>query len=153
MSDKVFSVDDRLTEEYQQYFNKSCVIGYYKSFYEVEPKKKTYHLCLENGEIILLGDSLGEVYKRLQDIYYADQMELDFQQSIEKAVKITPKRQALLNAVSKIQTWGRGVIAKIAANLGRTIGAVRSMLSVLTKKGLLVRIRRGQYALSNEQLM
>ncbi|MEN8220963.1 MAG: hypothetical protein ABFS56_32350 [Pseudomonadota bacterium] len=69
-----------------------------------------------------------------------------------QAVKITPKRQELLDQVNKIKTWGRGVIAKIASDLGRKVGAVRQMLSVLTKKGLLVRIRRGQYALSSEQL-
>jgi predicted transcriptional regulator of viral defense system len=51
-----------------------------------------------------------------------------------------------------VKEWGRGVIAKIASNLGRTVGAVRQMLSVLTKKGLLIRIRRGQYAVSSEQL-
>ncbi|MEN8216690.1 MAG: hypothetical protein ABFS56_10015 [Pseudomonadota bacterium] len=96
------------------------------------------------------------VSERLQDIYYADQLEFAFRKPTKKQkkvkVKITPKRQRLLDEISKIKTWGRGVIAKIAANLGRKIGAVRQMLSVLTKKGLLVRIRRGQYALPNEQL-
>jgi hypothetical protein len=39
------------------------------------------------------------------------------------------------------QTWGRGMIAKIDSRvLGRTVGAVRSMLCVLTKEGLLVRV-------------
>lgn len=145
MSDVVFSIDEKITEEYQKYFGSQGVIGYYKSPYIVEPKKKTYHLCSEDGELTLLGDSLGTVHKRLQEIYYADQLELDFREP----VKITQKRQALLEEVKKATTWGRGVIAKIAANLGRKIGAVRQMLSVLTKKGLLVRIRRGQYALSS----
>ncbi len=50
------------------------------------------------------------------------------------------------------------VIARIASDLGRKVGAVRQMLSVLAKKCLLVRVRRGQYALpsqsalSNDQL-
>ncbi|MEN8221248.1 MAG: hypothetical protein ABFS56_33845 [Pseudomonadota bacterium] len=99
----------------------------------------------------------------MQDIYYEDQLDFweptktipQFEANVVaeqkeklKTVKITPKRQELLNQVSKIKTWDRGIIAKIAANLRRKVGAVRHMLSVLTKKGLLVRIRRGQYALS-----
>ncbi|MEN8216849.1 MAG: hypothetical protein ABFS56_10850, partial [Pseudomonadota bacterium] len=64
----------------------------------------------------------------------------------ENKAKRSQKRQDIIKQVSMVKKWGRGVIAKIAANLGRTIGAVRSMLSVLTKKGLLVRIKRGQYA-------
>ncbi|MEN8221209.1 MAG: hypothetical protein ABFS56_33640 [Pseudomonadota bacterium] len=154
MSDQVFSIDEDLTKEYRRYFKDQGVIGYYKSPYVVEPKKKIYHLCSEDGELTVLGDSLKSVHKRLQDIYYANQLELDFRVPAKKqeTVKITPKRLGLLDEVSKIKTWGRGVIAKIAANLGRKVGAVRQMLSVLTKKGLLVRIQRGQYALSNEQL-
>jgi hypothetical protein len=148
MSDKVFSIQEDLTEEYQRNFNKPDVIGYFKDPHIVEPKKKTYYLLSETGELTLLGKSLKAVDKRLQEIYYADQ--IDFWEPPSKAerktAKMTPKRQALITQVSKIKTWGRGVIAKIAANLGRKIGAVRQMLSVLTKIGLLVRIRRGQYA-------
>ncbi|MEN8220099.1 MAG: hypothetical protein ABFS56_27865 [Pseudomonadota bacterium] len=152
MSDKIFAIDEVLTEEYQLNFNKPDVIGYFKNPYLVEPKKKTYYLFSETEELTLLGNSLKAVNKRLQDIYYADQF--DFWEPSKtapivaerKTAKMTPKRQALLTQVSKIKTWGRGVIAKIAANLGRKIGAVRQMLSVLTKNGLLVRIRRGQYA-------
>jgi hypothetical protein len=147
MSDKVFSIQEDLTEEYQRNFKTSGVIGYFKNPHIVEPKKKTYYLLYETGELTLLGKSLKAVDKRLQDIYYADQ--IDFWEPPSKAerktAKMTPKRQALITQVSKIKTWGRGVIAKIAANLGRKIGAVRQMLSVLTKIGLLVRIRRGQY--------
>ncbi|MEN8217105.1 MAG: hypothetical protein ABFS56_12205 [Pseudomonadota bacterium] len=164
---KIFFQHDDLTEEYRRNFNKPGVIGYYG--FPDEPKDKTFCLCLDNGEIIALGDSLGSVDKHLQDLYYADQLDFlepeiptktapQFEANVAaeqkeefKAVKITPKRQELLNQVSKIKTWGSGVIAKIASNLGRKIGAVRQMLSVLTKKGLLVRIRRGQYALSSEQ--
>ncbi|MEN8220971.1 MAG: hypothetical protein ABFS56_32390 [Pseudomonadota bacterium] len=154
MSDKIFSIQEDLSEEYQRYFNKQGVIGYFKSPYELEPKEKTYYLCLNNGELTFLGKSLKAVDKRLQEIYYAAQ--LDFLEPTKTApivaerVKVTPKRQELLNQVSQIKTWGRGVIAKIAANLGRKIGAVRQMLSVLTKTGLLVRIRRGQYAVGTD---
>jgi hypothetical protein len=166
MSNKIFYQHEELTEEYRQNFSKPGVIGYYS--FPDEPKEKTYCLCLDNGEIIVLGESLETVDKRLQDIYYADQLDFweptktipQFETNVAaepkeelKAIKITPKRQALIEQVSKIKTWGRGVIAKIASNLGRKIGAVRQMLSVLTKKGLLVRIRRGQYALSSEQLV
>jgi predicted transcriptional regulator len=157
---KRFYQHEDLTEEYRQNFSKPGVIGYYA--FPDDPKEKTYCLCLDNGEIIVLGDSLASADKCLQDIYYADQLdfweseipaETNAEQKEEfKAVKITPKRQELLNQVNKIKTWGRGVIAKIASNLGRKVGAVRQMLSVLTKKGLLIRIRRGQYALSSEQL-
>jgi predicted transcriptional regulator of viral defense system len=63
-------------------------------------------------------------------------------------VGLTQKRQDLIEQVKMIKTWGRGIIAKIAANLERTIGAVRQMLSVLTKQGILVRIQRGQYTVS-----
>ncbi|MEN8219569.1 MAG: hypothetical protein ABFS56_25105 [Pseudomonadota bacterium] len=165
---KRFYRHEILTEEYRHNFSKPGIIGYYA--FPVEPKEKTYCLCLDNGEIIVLGKSLNEVYKCLKNLYYTDQ--LDFFESetpaksipqLEtnvaaepkkelKTVKITPKRQELLTQVNKIKAWGRGVIAKIAENLGRKVGAIRQMLSVLTKKGLLVRIRRGQYALSNEQL-
>jgi hypothetical protein len=157
---KIFYQHKDLTEEYRQNFSKPGVIGYYA--FPVEPEEKTYCLCLDNGEITVLGNSLDEADKSLQNIYYADQLdfwepEIPTNIAAEhkeefKTVKITPKRQELLNQVKKIKTWGRGVIAKIASNLGRKIGAVRQMLSVLTKKGLLVRIRRGQYALSSEQL-
>jgi hypothetical protein len=154
MSDasKIFYRHEELTEEYRQNFKKPGIIGYYSGV--TEPEKRTYCLCLDSGEITILGDSLESVDKHLQDIYYADQ--LDFWEpakTIPQSVKITPKRRELLNQVSKIKTWGSGVIAKIASNLGRKVGAVRQMLSVLTKKGLLVRIRRGQYALSSEQLV
>jgi hypothetical protein len=150
MSDKVFSIQEDLTEEYQRNFKEPGVIGYFKNPHIVEPKKKTYYLLYETGELTLLGKSLKAVDKRLKEIYYADQ--IDFWDDSSKATgerktaKMTPKRQALITQISKIKTWGRGVIAKIAANLGRKIGAVRQMLSVLTKIGLLVRIRRGQYA-------
>ncbi|MEN8219840.1 MAG: hypothetical protein ABFS56_26525 [Pseudomonadota bacterium] len=163
MSDKIFSIQENLTEEYQRYFNNKGVIGYFKSPYELEPKKKKYYLCFNNGKLIFLGKSLEAVDKRLQEIYYADQ--LDFldptktapivaEQKKEgktvkkrKTAKMTPKRRDLIKQISMIETWGRGVIAKIATKLGRKIGAVRQMLSVLTKNGLLVRVRRGQYAL------
>jgi hypothetical protein len=167
MSDanKIFHLHEDLTEEYQQNFSKPGIIGYYSR--ATEPEKRTYCLCLDSGEKIILGDSLESVDKHLQDIYYADQLDFwepaktiyQFDANVEaeqkeelKAVKITPKRRELLSQVSKIKTWSRGVIAKIASNLGRKVGAVRQMLSVLTKKGLLVRIRRGQYALSSGQL-
>jgi hypothetical protein len=148
MSDKVFSIQEDLTEEYQRNFKTSGVIGYFKNPHIVEPKKKTYYLLYETGELTLLGKSLKAVDKRLKEIYYADQIDFwdDSSTGERKTAKMTPKRQALITQVSKIKTWGRGVIAKIAANLGRKIGAVRQMLSVLTKIGLLVRIRRGQYA-------
>jgi hypothetical protein len=147
MSDKVFSIQEDLTEEYQRNFKTSGVIGYFKNPHIVEPKKKTYYLLYETGELTLLGKSLKAVDKRLKEIYYADQIDFWDEPSTERnTAKMTPKRQALITQVSKIKTWGRGVIAKIAANLGRKIGAVRQMLSVLTKIGLLVRIRRGQYA-------
>jgi predicted transcriptional regulator len=147
MSDKVFSIQEDLTEEYQQNFKTPGVIGYFKNPHIVEPKKKTYYLLSETGELTLLGKSLKAVDKRLKEIYYADQIDFWDEPSTERnTAKMTPKRQALITQVSKIKTWGRGVIAKIAANLGRKIGAVRQMLSVLTKIGLLVRIRRGQYA-------
>ncbi|MEN8217934.1 MAG: hypothetical protein ABFS56_16510 [Pseudomonadota bacterium] len=151
MSDKVFSIQEDITEEYQRNFKKPGVIGYFKNPHE--PEKKIYELYLETGELILLGNSVGAVHKRLQDIYYAEQLEMEFleptapkQKAKQKTEKLTPKRRRLLEQVSKIKTWGRGVIAKIAENLGRKVGAVRQMLSVLTKKGLLVRIQRGQYA-------
>jgi predicted transcriptional regulator of viral defense system len=70
---------------------------------------------------------------------------------MEKETKKTErgqKRLELIKQVSMVKKWGRGVIATIAANLGRTVGAVRQMLSVLTKEGLLVRIRRGQYSVA-----
>jgi hypothetical protein len=152
MPDKVFALDENLTEEYQQNFNKQHVIGYFKNPHVVEPKEKIYYLLSETGELTFLGNSLEAVDKHLQDIYYADQLEIEFWEPAktasikEKTVKLTPKRLALLKQVSKIKSWGRGVIAKIAENLGRKIGAVRQMLSVLTKKGLLVRIQRGHYA-------
>ncbi|MEN8220619.1 MAG: hypothetical protein ABFS56_30565 [Pseudomonadota bacterium] len=156
MSEKIFAIDEVLTEEYQRNFNKPDVIGYYKNPYELEPKKKTYYLYSETGELTLLGNSLKAVDKRLQDIYYAAQ--LDFweptapivaeQKTKRKTAKTTPKRLALIEQVSKMKTWGRGVIAKIAANLGRKVGAIRQMLSVLTKNGLLVRVRRGQYSVA-----
>ncbi|MEN8217689.1 MAG: hypothetical protein ABFS56_15240 [Pseudomonadota bacterium] len=166
MSDKIFYQHEDLTEEYRHNFSKPGVIGYYSL--PADPKEKTFCLCLDDGEITVLGDSLGSASKRLQDIYYADQFSFweseiptpKFEANIAaeqkeglKTVKITPKRQDLLSQISKIKSWGRGVIAKIATNLGRKVGAVRQMLSVLTKKGLLVRIRRGQYALSSEQLV
>ncbi|MEN8221379.1 MAG: hypothetical protein ABFS56_34570 [Pseudomonadota bacterium] len=101
------------------------------------------------------------VDKRLQDIYYADQFYfweptktapiVAERKTVKKrnTAKMTPKRQALITQVSKIKTWGRGVIAKIdSCVLGRKIGAVRQMLSVLTKNGLLVRIQRGQYSVA-----
>jgi hypothetical protein len=148
MSDKVFSIQEDLTEEYQRNFKKPGVIGYFKNPHIAEPKKKTYYLLYETGELTLLGKSLKAVDKRLKEIYYADQIDFWDEPSTpeRKTAKMTPKRQALINQISKIKTWGRGVIAKIAAKLGRKIGAVRQMLSVLTKIGLLVRIRRGQYA-------
>jgi hypothetical protein len=161
MSDanKIFHLHEELTEEYQHNFSKPGIIGYYSRV--TEPEKRTYCLCLDSGEKIILGDSLESVDKHLQDIYYADQLDFwepaknPFETNVEaeqkEAVKITPKRRELLNQISKIKTWSRGVIAKIASNLGRKVGAVRQMLSVLTKKGLLVRIGRGQYALSSGQ--
>jgi predicted transcriptional regulator of viral defense system len=66
----------------------------------------------------------------------------------KKKPKLTPKRKMLLEQVNMVRSWGRGVIAKIAENLGRKVGAVRQMLSVLTKIGLLVRIKRGHYAVN-----
>ncbi|MEN8217299.1 MAG: hypothetical protein ABFS56_13205 [Pseudomonadota bacterium] len=142
MSDKVFAIQEDLTEEYQQNFDKQHVIGYFKNPHVVEPKNKIYYLLSEREKLTFLGKSLKAVKKRLQDIYYADQLDL------LKPAKMTPKRQALLSQISKIKTWGRGVIAKIAENLGRKVGAVRQMLSVLAKNGLLVRVRRGQYLCS-----
>jgi hypothetical protein len=158
MSDKIFSIHENLTEEYQRNFKEPGIIGYYKNPYEVEPEEKTYYLYLESGELTVLGNSVETASKRLQDIYYADQLEIEFLEPVaehkekQKTEKLTPKRQALIKQVSMIKTWGRGVIAKIAENLGRKVGAVRQMLSVLTKKGLLVRTRRGHYTVGTNIL-
>jgi hypothetical protein len=113
---------------------------------------------------MLLGSTLVSVSIRLEDMYlhkrcwdflkpYPTLAELEREQKkIDSAKLRSQKRQDLIRQVSMVKEWGRGVIAKIASNLGRTVGAVRQMLSVLTKKGLLIRIRRGQYAVSSEQL-
>jgi hypothetical protein len=156
MSNKIFVKDRDLTEAYQRNFNNQGVIGYYKFPYEPEPMIKTYCLVL-NGKITSLGDSLDSVYKCLLDMYFAEQIAscfapVDTPEPQHKTVKLTPKRRKLLEQVNMIKTWGRGVIAKIAENLGRKIGAVRQMLSVLTKIGLLVRIRRGHYVVSASAL-
>ncbi|MEN8216731.1 MAG: hypothetical protein ABFS56_10225 [Pseudomonadota bacterium] len=158
MSKKIFVKDRDLTESYQRNFNKQGIIGYYRIPYEPEPMIKTYCLVL-NGKITALGDSLDSVYKCLLDMYYAEQMDCfapantapQLETRIvadKKTAKLTPKRKMLLEQVNMIKTWGRGVIAKIAENLGRKVGAVRQMLSVLTKTGLLVRIQRGHYVVN-----
>ncbi|MEN8216691.1 MAG: hypothetical protein ABFS56_10020 [Pseudomonadota bacterium] len=46
MSEKIFSIHENLTEEYQQNFKEPGVIGYYKHPYVLEPKEKTYYLYL-----------------------------------------------------------------------------------------------------------
>jgi hypothetical protein len=160
MSKKIFVQDKNLTEDYQRNFNKQGIIGYYRNPHEpaelpAELMIKTYYLVLD-GKITFLGDSLDSVYKKLLDIYFAEQNEECFAPvktpivAERKKPKLTPKRKMLLEQVNMVRSWGRGVIAKIAENLGRKVGAVRQMLSVLTKIGLLVRIKRGHYAVSSE---
>jgi hypothetical protein len=154
MSNKIFVQDLNLTENYQRNFNKQGIIGYYRTPHEpAELMIKTYYLVLD-GKKTVLGDSLDAVYKKLLDLYFAEQMERCFAPAKtpivaeKKKPNLTPKRKRLLEQVNMVTSWGRGVIAKIAENLGRTVGAVRQMLSVLTKLGLLVRIKRGHYAVS-----
>jgi len=48
MSDKIFSIQEDLTE-YQQNVNKQDVIGYFKNPYIVEPKKNLQP-CLHAGQ-------------------------------------------------------------------------------------------------------
>lgn len=69
-------------------------------------------------------------------------------EKIKRSQRREQKREDLIRKVRTIKKWGRGIIAQIAKDLGRTVGAVRSMLSVLTKEGLLIRVRRGQYAVA-----
>ncbi|MEN8220098.1 MAG: hypothetical protein ABFS56_27860 [Pseudomonadota bacterium] len=162
MSDMIFVKNEKLTKEYQRSFNEPGIIGYYRFLSEPEPEQKYYYLFLENTcRRMLVGGTLASVSIRLEDMYlrkknwdflkpYPTLAELERDmEKIERRQKRSQKRLDLIKQVSMIKSWGRGVIAKIAANLDRTIGAVRSMLSVLTKEGLLVRIRRGQYSTVN----
>ncbi|TGO02772.1 hypothetical protein PN36_19440 [Candidatus Thiomargarita nelsonii] len=154
MQNQLFVENEKLTKEYQRYFNEPATIGYYGTQSELSPKEKWYYLVLEKtGKKILLGATAASISIRIEDMYFVQSW--DFLKpyaslaKLEREVNRSQKRLDLIKQISMIKTWGRGVIAKIATNLGRKIGAIRSMLSVLTKEGLLVRIQRGQYAVAS----
>ncbi|OAD23900.1 hypothetical protein THIOM_000256 [Candidatus Thiomargarita nelsonii] len=156
MSKIIFVVNEKLTKQYQRYFNEPGSVGYYASPSELNPEEKYYCLFLEKTDKkILLGGTEKSVSMRIDDMYFIQRWDFlkpysslaEMEREINKT-KRSQKRLDLIKQVSMIKTWGRGVIAKIAANLGRTVGAVRSMLSVLNKVGLLVRVRRGQYSVA-----
>jgi hypothetical protein len=155
--------NEELTEKYQENFGEFGIIGYYRylSDYEDETKVKYYYLLYGSSRRrMLLGSTLKSVSIRLEDMYlhkrcwdflkpYPTLIELEREQKKADYAKLrNQKRQDLIRQVSMVKEWGRGVIAKIAANLGRKVSAVRQMLSVLTKEGLLVRIKRGQYSVA-----
>jgi len=154
MQKEIFIENEKLTKEYQRYFNEPGIIGYYRTLSELYPEEKWYYLSLENRERkILLGGTVASVSIRIEDMYFVQSWEFlkpyASLAKLEREVKRTQKRRDLIKQISLIKTWGRGVIAKIASVLGRKVGAIRSMLSVLTKEGLLVRIQRGQYAVAS----
>ncbi|MEN8219841.1 MAG: hypothetical protein ABFS56_26530 [Pseudomonadota bacterium] len=159
MSDMIFVRNEKLTELYQRNFGEFGIIGYHRIPYEPEPIEKYYYLFLKKSQKrFLLGKTVTSVSIRLEDMYihkrfwkflkpYPTLAELE-REIKALSSKRGQKRRDLIKQISMIETWERGVFAKIATNLGRTVSAVRQMCAVLTKKGLLVRVRRGVYSVA-----
>jgi aromatic ring hydroxylase len=154
----IFERDEYLTAMYEKYFpslfDEPVMIGYYKFLEEPEPEEKWYYVLKENGEgRIIIGNTRKNALMHLEYLYLYDtpkkksRAEIEIEK-IKRSQRREQKREDLIRKVRTIKKWGRGIIAQIAKDLGRTVGAVRSMLSVLTKEGILIRVRRGQYAVA-----
>jgi aromatic ring hydroxylase len=154
----IFVRDEYLTTMYEKYFSslfdEPVMIGYFKFLEEPEPEEKWYYVLKVNRKgRRIIGCTRKNALMYLQHLYLygtpkkKSRSEIEIEK-IKRSQRREQKREDLIRKVRTIKKWGRGIIAQIAKDLGRTVGAVRSMLSVLTKEGILIRVRRGQYAVA-----